>query len=105
MRPISIKMRNTLSNMPRMKVCELLYSDMSDCEGKIEYHHVWIYAGRQINEIWAILGVCKRHHDMVKTDRRVKEALERRSLEIATNEELSKYPKKDWKQLKIYLRK
>ena len=87
-----------------MKVCELWWDhEFGPCEGKIDYHHVWVYAGIQINEIFAILAVCRKHHDMVKTERKVREALERRSLEIATNEELARYPNKDWDQLRNYL--
>jgi hypothetical protein len=67
------------------------------------WHHVWIYAGKQINEIWAILCGCDGHHDMVKTNKKVKEAFERRSLEIVTSEELTKYPNKNWQQLYKYL--
>lgn len=104
MRPIPIKLRKLLNSMPRMHQCELYLWDFGPCEGRITWHHVWVYGGTQCNEHWAILGACERHHDMVKTDRKVKEAFERRSLEIATDEELKKYPNKDWKQLKIYLR-
>ena len=96
-------MRHTLERMPRMKQCELYLWDFGPCSGRIEWHHTEIYRGQQINELWAILGVCSNHHAMVKTDKKVREALERRSLEIATDEELEKYPKKDWKQLKKYL--
>ncbi len=92
-----------LENMPRMRMCEASWEHPEGCEGRIEWHHCWIYAGTQINELWAILGACKKHHDMVKTDTFIKEAFERRSLEIATDEELAKYPKKSWNTLKKYL--
>ncbi len=104
MRPIPARMRSLLERMPRMHQCEMYLWDFGPCEGVLRWHHVFIYSGGQINEHWAILCGCDRHHDMVKTDKKVKEAFERRSLEIATDEELAKYPKKDWKQLKIYLK-
>lgn len=96
-------MRTILENMPRMRMCEGVWERLEGCQGRIEWHHVWIYAGTQINEIWAILGACERHHGMVKTHRIVKETFERRSLEIATEEELAMYPRKNWVQIKKYL--
>ena len=79
-----------------MRACELRGEGFGNCQGRIEWHHVWIYAGRQINEPWAILGACHGHHGLVQSDMAVREAFERRSLEIVIPEELEKYPKKDW---------
>ncbi len=105
MRPIPARMRDELERMPRMRACEIgmWHPEFGGCEGVLRWHHVWIYAGGQINEVWAILCGCDRHHDMVKTDRRVKEAFERRSLEIVSESELARYPKVDWRQIKKYL--
>jgi hypothetical protein len=105
MRPIPFKMRQTLEAMPRMRMCEMAWyaGEFGICDGRVQWHHVWEYAGTQINEIWAILGVCTKHHDMVKTNRAVKELLELRSVEIATDEELAKYPKRAWKTMRKYL--
>ena len=91
--------------MPRMKMCEMSWENdkYGPCEGRIQWHHVWIYAGTQINELWAILGACTKHHDMVKTNRGVKEAFERRSLELATEKDFDKYPNKAWHTLIKYL--
>ncbi len=69
-----------------------------ECDGKIEWHHCWIYRGRQISERFAILPVCHKHHM-----NNPKEVLEYISLLRATEEELSRYPKYDWKQRKQYL--
>lgn len=98
-------MRKELEGLPRMHVCTL--NDMQDvygeCYGRVrnpEWHHVWTYAGRQINEWWAILAGCTRHHDMVKTDPAVKAAFETASLLLATEEDLAKYPKAPWDQRK-----
>jgi hypothetical protein len=89
-----------------MKLCTIrLYSKNSPCQGKIEWHHVWTYGGKQIQEVWSIVAACQYHHDLVKKDRRVKEMFERASLEFSTEEELGKYPKKDWGQVKRYLTK
>ena len=105
MRPIPARLRDLLERMPRMRMCEACAMGEGDCEGRIEWHHVWTYGSDgQINEYWAILGACSLHHRMVKQNKSVKELFERRSLEIASDEDLSKYPKKNWAQLKKYLK-
>jgi len=108
MRPIPSKMRQELEQLPRMARCTLapFQSLYGACSGRIrnpEWHHVWTYGGPQINEIWAILAGCTHHHEQVKKDKKVKEAFERISLELATEKDLEKYPKKDWRQIKRYL--
>lgn len=99
------RINNMLDRMPRMRECPLvnMQQEFGQCEGRLERHHVWIYAGRDIQEAWAILSPCQKHHAMVKTDRRVKEELEIRSLELAMSYELARYPKKDWEQIRTYL--
>ena len=97
MRPIPKKLKEQLASDDFMKKCAL-------CEERlVEWHHVFIYAGRQISEAFAIVPACRAHHDQVKSDRRIKEAFERIALSRATDEELARYPKKDWNQLKRYL--
>lgn len=69
----------------------------------VEWHHVWIYGGKQINEIWAIVGACKYHHGEVNKNNEIKEFFEIVSLTRAYEEDLEKYPKKDWELIKRYL--
>lgn len=95
MRPIPKKLREELSEDPYMSKC--IYDG---CPGTPEFEHVWVYQGRQINERWAILPVCYEHHRGKLLDKRYNEF---KSLQRATEEELSRYPKKDWKQIKKYL--
>lgn len=64
--------------------------------------HAWKYAGRQINEAWAIIRLCARAHsvDQYQTgggilDKRINEAI---SLRHATDQDLKKYPNRDWEQ-------
>ena len=33
-----------------------------NCEGRITWEHALIYGGSQIDEAWAILGICEFHH-------------------------------------------
>ena len=89
-------MRKELESLPRMKTCALLGKKYGQCSGRIQWHHVFLYAGTQINELWAILGVCENHHEQVKTNKKVRNALELISLGLATEQDLAKYPKKDW---------
>lgn len=102
MRPIPPKMRQGLSEDPRMKVCAVsnLQSLYGACSVKIDYDHVWVYAAKQINEPWAILGVCRTHHDMKNGNREIRETIQRTSLRLATEIDLAKYPRRDWKQVK-----
>lgn len=103
MRPIPSRMRQELEGLPRMKRCTL--SSVQDlygaCSGRLrnpEWHHVWTYANKQINELWAILAGCTYHHEEVKKDRAVKDAFEAASLMLATPEDLAKYPRANWEQ-------
>lgn len=101
MRPIPPSMRAKLEVLPRMKRCEvdLLQDVYGECSRRIEWHHVWIYAGQQINEIWAIVGGCTTHHAMA-SDPAIKALFETASLSYATEANLSKYPRKDWAQIR-----
>ena len=95
-----MKMRREMSEDRFYTVCCL--RDMQ-CEGRIEWHHVFIYAGKQINEIWAIVSACSFHHRNVAE---FKFKFEIVALSRATEEDLKKYPRVDWDQIKkkaVYL--
>lgn len=99
MRPIPIELREQMAKDPWYHACCI---GPKYCKGKIEWHHVWIYAGKQINEIWAIIPLCHFHHEKAGLHP-FKERYELISLNSASLEDLSKYPKKDWKQYHKYL--
>lgn len=103
MRPIPNKMREDLAELPRMQTCTVKHFGFGFCEGRIQWHHVWKYAGTQINEMWAILGACERHHRLVDSEWLVRDAFMRASLRLATAEDLAKYPRKGWAQIKLSL--
>lgn len=94
MRPIPPKLRKELSEDPFMAQC-IICGDR-----KVEWDHVWVYARRQINERWSIVPLCYTHHRGGKLNREYTQYI---SLQRATDQELSKYPKVNWKQLKQYL--
>lgn len=72
----------------------------SDCGGRITWEHAWIYGGRQIQEKWAIIPLCVAHHLGDKLD---KHENQRIALRRATEEDLLKYPKKDWEYERKWL--
>ena len=58
MRKVSSKVKKQL--ISENSVC----SRVSDggCAGRITWEHAIIYAGRQVDEPWAIIKLCARHH-------------------------------------------
>ena len=89
-------MREEIADDPFMKRC-VWSGDMIN----VSWEHCWIYAGRQINEKWAIIPL--RLDLNVNMERLVKDWCQFVSLNRATEEDLKKYPRKDWKQIKKYL--
>lgn len=73
------------------------------CAGRITWEHALTYAGRQIDEAWAIVKLCEFHH-AVNTYQDSgdlnKQENQRIALNQATDEELMKYPKADFIQLR-----
>jgi hypothetical protein len=68
----------------------------------VSLEHCWIYAGKQINEKWAIVPL-RRDLNTSHPPKEVKEKCRLVSLERATKNDLAKYPKKDWEQEYKYL--
>lgn len=98
MRPIPLKHRKQIDTDPFFKRC--VRFEEGSCSGRITIEHVFIYANRQISEMWNYLPLCWFHHLDKGLDKRLNERI---ALSRVTEEELSKYPKKNWKQLKKYL--
>jgi len=99
MRPIPPAMREELDALPRMHRCERF---SEECQGRITWEHVWIYGGRQINEIWAIIGLCEYHHLGKGLNKEMNQWI---SLKYATAEMLKKYPRRAWEQIRSFLNK
>jgi len=98
MRPIPPGLKRQLNDDPFMAVC--IY-DNALCEGRVEWDHVFIWAGRQVNEWFAILPVCYYHHRGGGMDRKYTEyvALSRVD-DVQLFEIQKKYPRADWIGLK-----
>lgn len=48
-----------LARDPFMKRC---IHDNEECDGRVEFEHALIYAGKQVVEWWSIVPVCTYHH-------------------------------------------
>lgn len=94
MKRIPDKLKRELAIDPEYKYCSLLGG--GDCDGNITWEHAIIYGSNQVQEKWAIIPLCARHHAVneyqdagtCNKEKNVWVALNR-----ATDEELIKYSK------------
>ena len=106
MRPIPEKLKKELNSDPFYKKC--VRRETMECGGKITFEHALIYAGKQINEKFAILPVCERHHgvnryqDRGDLDKRYHEWV---ALNRMTPQDEAKYPKVNWQLMRERLNK
>jgi len=96
MRPIPKKLKDEISSDPYYLKCA---RSGSDCRGRITWEHAFIYSGRQINEKWAIIPLCVYHHLGDGLNKRINEKI---AVNRATEEDLKKYPRKNWLIYKKY---
>lgn len=92
MRKISPKVKTKLILEPDL----CARRDEGNCKGRITWEHALIYAGRQIDEVWAIIKLCEYHH-AVNTHQDGKGLDKEKNVWIAlnraTDEELEQYSK------------
>lgn len=86
-KPIPADMRAEMDEDPFMHRCCLADNT---CEGRIEWHHNLIYAGKRVNEKWAVLPCCHYHHT---SESHFKEQLNKIMCSRASVEDLEKYSK------------
>lgn len=99
---IPLKYRKVINSSDFFRKCIICHSP------KVEIHHVFIYAGKQINELWNYIPLCKEHHaectphnkDYIAETRYYVEwyALLKMSLQ-----DKNSYPKFNWAQHKKFL--
>ena len=95
MRKISPEVRKALEAEPQ--VCARRRE--GGCAGRITWEHALTYAGRQVDEVWAIIKLCECHHsvntyqDGGLLDKEINVWI---ALNRATDEELKKYDKTDF---------
>ncbi|MHA1401637.1 MAG: hypothetical protein ACTSQE_14905 [Candidatus Heimdallarchaeaceae archaeon] len=97
MRPISPKIKKHISEDEFYEVC--CREEEGDCDGGITMEHALIYAGRQIDEIFAIIPVCEYHHGVNqyqgggKLDKKKHEWI---AISRMTTADRIKYSKRPW---------
>lgn len=104
MRPISPKNRKIINENSYYRMCA---RSNNDCDGRITIEHSFIYAGKQIDDIWSLIPLCWRHHLGNLLDKKLNQyiALKRAiELEGSLIPIIKKYPKKNWLQTFNYLR-
>lgn len=73
-----------------------------DCKGRLTKEHALIYAGRQIQELGAILDMCEYHHGVCRymdrgaLNKKVNQVIAAHNM---TEKEREKYPRFNWKEL------
>ena len=96
------QMHDDLSKLPRMYICE-----NCGCKSKIERNHAIIYAGKRLNEPYALRALCANCHRLKNNNRPTRRADLINKINAITDglhHLQSNYPKRDWKQeLKHYL--
>lgn len=103
--PIPPKIRAELAADPFMRRC--FRSAEGTCLGRIgnpEWEHAHKYAGRRVNERWAIIPCCTFHHRGGGLDKNLNRyATLLRMTEEELDEAKRKYPRENWDQLKKWL--
>lgn len=62
MRPLTAKAKKAIETDPFYRTCAL--SEHGGCAGRITIEHAIIYAGRQLDELWSLIPLCARHHNV-----------------------------------------
>jgi hypothetical protein len=96
MRPLSSRVKAAIDRDPFFRKCCLTGSPNPSME------HCWLYGGRQIDEVWAIVPL-RGDWNTSHPPRTVKEKCRLVSLLRATSADLKRYPRADWLTTKQYL--
>lgn len=60
--PIKLSNRKDMALDPFYKKCSLEGRQGHECGGKITWEHTLIYAGKKLQDPWAIIPLCERGH-------------------------------------------
>lgn len=105
-RPLTQKAKYEIENDPFYKRC--IRSLEGTCQGRITIEHALYYAGQRIDDPFALVPLCAYHHEVDGFQDKGdldKEYGQHIALSRATEEDLAKYPRENWKQKKAYLAK
>lgn len=106
MRPLSSTTRHAISGDRFYDKC--CRYKTGKCKGRVTLEHALLYAGKQIDEAWAIVPLCTYHHavneyqDGGDLDKDYGKWV---AISRMTEADMAKYPKVDWRQKKRYLDK
>lgn len=90
MHPIPPRLRRELSKDPYYQTCAR--ADET-CQGRITWEHAILYAGRQVQERFAIIPLCYFHHLGSGLVKRINIQI---AMSRATPEDKKKYPRLKW---------
>jgi len=99
MRKIPLNIRKQISEDNFYRTC--CVAD-EICFGKIEIHHNMIYAGKQVDDLFALLPVCLYHHEREKC-REIGDKLDKVMISRMTIEDEKKFDRINWLVKKQYL--
>jgi len=97
MRRIPASIRKQIDADPFYKTCIRIHE--GDCAGRITIEHSLLIAGRQCDELFSLLPICWHHH-LETNNKRYNEWV---ALNRATDAELDKFKKANWRQKRNYL--
>lgn len=107
MRKISQRVRSVMDNdMFFLKCARCVLLKDHICQGRLTREHVFIYAGRQIDEPWAIISICAYSHSVDQfqdggiLDKKINEWI---AINRMTAEDEAKYPKRNWSREREFL--
>lgn len=64
MRKIPQELKDEIASDPYYEKCCMAFR--GDCDGRITWEHSIVFAGKQLNEKWAIIPLCEYHHAVNK---------------------------------------
>lgn len=107
MRKISKNVLAVLTKDPLMKKCmrKLVLND-HECRGRITFEHALLYAGRQVDEVFAIISLCAWAHSVDQfqdgggLDKRINEWI---AVNRMKKSDERRYPKRDWQLMRSRL--
>ena len=90
-RPLTKKAKEEIGANPYYRICA---RRNNECSGRITIEHAIMYAGRRIDDIWALLPLCWYHHLGAGLNKRINEKI---AIRRASQKDLEKYPKRKWR--------
>lgn len=107
MRVISQRVKEKINSDTFFTKCsrQVILKDHT-CQGRLTMEHTEIYGGRQIDEAWAIIGLCAFAHgvDQFQDGGILNKEINRWiAINRMTEEDEAKYSKRNWKREREYL--